>query len=137
MSANWKRWVGLLVILVLGPSLPAQAQEAPRWSEEVWTPIIEHRGVVFSYLFYNEADNANNGVVVRLVNGNDYAVRYRFVVVFRSWEGDEHTERAAGTLQAHQMKTGGNDGLFWIPFADGRRIGEVGLRGYKIEPAGE
>jgi hypothetical protein len=32
------------------------------------------------------------------------------------------------------MKTGENDGLFWIPFRDGRSIGEVGLRGFDIEP---
>lgn len=108
------------------------AQER-HWTDEVWTPIIEHRGVSISYIFYSEADNANNGIVVRLVNENDHAVRYRFGIVFRTWAGAERIERVEGALQPHEMKTGDNDGLFWIPFVDGRSIGEVGLRGYEIE----
>ncbi len=121
---------GLLMSLF---STTAHAQQQRHWSDEAWTPIVEHRGVSISYIFYREADNENNGVVVRLINENDYAVRYRFGVVFRTWAGEEHVERVEGTLQAHQVKTGDNDGLFWIPFADGRSIGEVGLRGYEIE----
>lgn len=131
MIAAWRRWVGGLVVLVLFSSIPAQAQH---WSDEAWTPIVEHQGVAFSYIFYREADNTNNGVVVRLHNENDYSVRYRFDIIFRTGHGDEHVEQVEGTLRAHQMKTGENDGLFWIPFADGRSIGEVGLRGYAIEP---
>lgn len=111
----------------------AHAQER-HWSDEAWTPIIKHQGVEFSYIFYSEADNTNNGVVVRLINENDHPVRYRFDIIFRTWNGEEHIERVNGTLQAHQMKTGENDGLFWIPFVDGRTIGEVGLRDYDIEP---
>lgn len=121
------------MLLMLVGAARAQAQER-RWSDEVWKPIITHEGVAFSFIFYSEADNVNNGVVVRLHNQNDYPVRYRFRVIFRTWRGDEHFERAGGTLQAGQMKTGENDGLFWIPFRDGRSIGEVGLRGYAIEP---
>lgn len=133
MPANWRNWAGLLATLVLFISIPAQAQDG-HWSDDAWTPIIEHRGVAFSYIFYSEADNTNNGVVVRLRNENDHAVRYRFDIVFRTGRGDERTEQVEGTLEAHQVKTGDNDGLFWIPFADGRAIGEIGLRGYEVEP---
>lgn len=131
----WTRGVRAmsLVAVLLMVCSTAQAQER-RWSDEVWKPIITHEGVAFSFIFYSEADNVNNGVVVRLHNQNDYPIRYRFRIVFRTWRGAEHFERADGTLQAGQMKTGENDGLFWIPFRDGRSIGEVGLRGFDIEP---
>jgi len=122
--------MGVLLLLVCG-TVHAQKK---RWADEVWKPIITHEGVAFSYIFYSEADNTNNGVVVRIDNTNDYPIRYRFRIVFRTWRGEEHTEQVTGTLQAGQMKTGDNDGLFWIPFVDGRSIGEVGLRGYTVEP---
>ena len=134
--AMWTRWIWTIgfcaLLLMVGSTGDAQAQER-RWSDEVWTPIIKHEGVRFSYIFYSEADNVNNGVVVRLDNRNDYPVRYRFTVVFRTWDGAEQTGEAAGRLTPGEMRTGENDGLFWIPFKDGRSIGEVGLRGYHIE----
>lgn len=122
--------IGILLLLLCGT---AHAQKE-RWSDEVWKPIVTHEGVAFSYIFYSEADNTNNGVVVRLDNRNGYPVRYRFRIVFRTWRGEEHVEPVTGTLRPGEMKTGDNDGLFWIPFVDGRSIGEVGLRGYAIEP---
>ena len=125
-----------MALLLLGLSSTAHAQQR-HWSDEAWIPIITHQGVEFTYLFYSKADNTNNGVVVRLINENAHPVRYRFRIVFRTWEGDEHVEKVEGTLQALQMKTGENDGLFWIPFKDGRSVGEVGLRGYNIEPVSE
>jgi hypothetical protein len=106
------------------------------WDDAAWTRILRHRGVAFDYIFYREADNHNDGVVVRLINANDYPVRYRFTIVFRA-PSAEQTRRVRGRLQAGQMKTGDNDGLFWIPFPDGRSIGEIGLRGYDIARASE
>jgi uncharacterized SAM-binding protein YcdF (DUF218 family) len=104
-----------------------------RWSDDAWNPITTVDGVRFSYLFYSEADNENNGIVLRLENGNDHAVRYDFTVVFRAPDA-ERKGTAEGVLQAGQMKTGEPSGLFWIPFKDGRSIGEVGLRGIEIVP---
>ena len=125
------------IALLLGlATATAQAQDADaerRWPDEVWKPIVEEEGVRFSYIFYREADNTNNGVVVRLDNKNGYPIRYRFTVVFRTGDGDEETARAAGQLAAGEMRTGESDGLFWIPFTDGRSIGEVGLRGYRVQ----
>lgn len=145
MNRSWVTAISIgLLLTMLGGAAHAQgeaareetSQEQRRWSDEVWTPIVTHEGVRFSYIFYSEADNTNNGVVVRLDNENDYPVRYRFRMVFRSGQGDEHIEPVEGTLRAHQVKTGDNDGLFWIPFVDGRSVGEVGLRGYHITPLG-
>lgn len=122
-------------LTVFAPPAQAQSSSDLGWQEDAWTPIIEYEGVRFSYIFYGEADNANNGVVIRLHNVNDYPVQYRFVVVFRNPD-TERTAEARGSLAAGQMKTGDHDGLFWIPFKDGQSIGEVGLRGMRITRAG-
>lgn len=121
-------FAGIVLVLVsLQPALAQAPVDGP------WKEIIRQEGVAFSYLYYREADNTNGGIVVRLVNTNDYAVDYRFKIIFRA-DGDEHIEQVEGELEAGQVKTGDSDGLFWIPFEDGRGIGEVGLRGYKVTP---
>lgn len=110
-------------------ALSAQAQKIQ--GDWVWRPLLEHEGVVFKYIFYAEADNENNGVVVLLMNTNDYAVQYRFKMVFKS--GDtEVVEMVEGEIGPHAAKTGDSSGLFWIPFPDGRVISEVGMRGYRV-----
>lgn len=129
-----KRLRNVVVILVLLVPLSASAQTPEGGA---WQPIIEHEGVAFSYIFYREADSANNGVVVRLHNTNDYAITYRFKIIFRDESDGEAIEEVRGELNAHQQKTGSLDGLFWIPFDDGRSIREVGLRGYKVVPRRE
>ncbi len=133
MAAKWiMTWIVAGVWSLM--ALPATAQEtAGEWA---WRPLFEHAGVAFTYLFYSRADNRNDGVVLKLTNTNDYAVDYRFKVVFRA-DGAEVVEAAQGALDAHESKTGDADGLFWIPFRDGRSIGEVGLRGFEIAPKAE
>ena len=125
----------ILLTLLLGAFacsvLPAQAQTQKRGGEWAWKPMLKHEGVEFKYIFYAEADSENNGVVVMLINRNDYAVTYQFKIIFRA-VGAEVLKHVSGELDAKQAKTGDADGLFWIPFPDGRSIGEVGLRGYKI-----
>ncbi len=127
----------ILLILLLGAlacsALPAQAQDQKYGGDWAWKPMLKHEGVEFKYIFYAEADNENNGVVVLLINHNDYRVYYEFKIVFRAGEA-EVVKPVVGVLDAKQAKTGDTDGLFWIPFPDGRSIGEVGLRGYKIFP---
>ena len=39
---------------------------------------------------------------------------------------------AEGVLQAGQMETGSEDGLFWVPFSGGKRIAEVRLPSYRV-----
>lgn len=127
---------GLLMALVALPGYAQQPDTARHWSDDAWTPIIEEGGVAFSYIFYREANSYHNGVVVRLINRNDYPVRYAFTIIFRAGDGQEKVDQARGTLEAGAMKTGDASGLYWIPFRDERRIGEVGLRGIRIERAG-
>lgn len=112
----------------------AAADSVRPWYEDAWTPIVQRQGVAFSYLFYSKADNANNGVVLRLQNRNDYPVRYDVTVLFRG-PGGEAQARAQGHLAPGEMKTGEPDGLFWIPFTDGRTVGAIGLRGIDIQRA--
>ena len=103
------------------------------WYETAWTPIVERNGVQVAYLFYSEADNKNDGVVLRLRNRNDHPVRYAFTAIFRGPEA-EATAQVEGTLAPGEMKTGENDGLFWIPFKEkGYSVGEIGLRGLTVE----
>ena len=42
------------------------------------------KGLEISFLFYSEADNINNGVVIKLFNSNDFPIDYRFTLIFRS-----------------------------------------------------
>jgi hypothetical protein len=134
--------IALLVIAVgLLPLGTVGAQDSSRtapdstepWHEGAWTHIVTADGVQFAYIFYSKADNENNGVVIRLRNENNTAVRYGFTIIFRGPEG-EATAQAEGRLGPGEMKTGEPDGLFWIPFTDGRRVGEVGLRGIDVTP---
>ena len=99
--------------------------------------MLVHEGVTFSYIFYQEADNFHDGVVIKLFNANPFAISYRFTVIFRAVDGTTYEEGVEGELAAGQGKTGDLDGLFWIPFEDGRSIAEVGLRGYRIRPRTE
>ena len=125
------RWFGVWVWMAwLGHSVLAQPQE--RAGDWAWTPIITHEGLAISYIFYDEADNQNNGVVIKLVNQNAHAIGYRFKVIFRDGERNVAEEEVTGEIEAYGAQTGSEDGLFWIPFSDGRSIGEVGLKGYKV-----
>jgi hypothetical protein len=137
-----RQW-GFIAFLMCVGAAPARAQTpttAPtdtsqNWYETAWTPIVVRNGVQISYIFYSEADNKNDGVVLRLRNRNEHAVRYAFTVIFRGPDA-EATAGVEGTLQAGEMKTGDNDGLFWIPFKkQDYRVGEIGIRGLDIAPA--
>lgn len=110
----------------------APDREEPARYESAWRPLLELEGVRFSFIFYPYADNHHGGVVVRLVNDNDHPVRYRFTMVFRDGDENEREAVAEGRLAPGQMQTGDHDGLFWIPFTDGRSIGQVGMRHYRV-----
>jgi hypothetical protein len=102
------------------------------WHEEAWNRIAVIDGVAFSYLYYSKADEVNDGVVIRLENTSDQTVTVSFTVLFRTPE-DEASATYRGRLAPGEMKTGGNDGLYWVPFTSGASIGEVGLRGVRVE----
>ncbi len=96
-----------------------------------WKVLLRHEGLEFAYIFYNKADNYNNGIVLKLTNRNEYEVSYRFKMVLRS--DDREVEIPVfGELAAKSMKTGEQDGLFFVPFKDGTEISELGLREYHV-----
>jgi len=131
--------VGVATLGVLCVSAAAGQAKAPpdsvdEWHEDAWTQIVEQNGVHISYIFYPEANNKHNGVVLRLENENDTAIRYSFTLIFRAPETDTTTQ-VQGTLRAGAMKTGEESGLFWIPFRKtGHTIGAIGLRGLDVAP---
>lgn len=133
--------IGLIVVLLVGICVSrARAQQRPRadtvdaWHEDAWTTIVEETGLKISYIYYPEADNENNGVVLRLENEGETPLRYVFTLVFRAPEADTSTI-VRGELQPGKVKTGSASGLFWIPFeGTGYEIAEIGLRGLEVRP---
>ncbi len=122
-----------LLLFLLSAARPAETGAQVRTPTDwAWKPVITHQGLAVSYIFYSEADNENNGVVIRLVNHNDHPIRYRFTIIFRT-EGDALEEEVTGRLETREVKTGSSAGLFWIPFPDGRSISEIGLKGYRVD----
>lgn len=99
-----------------------------------WEPMYTSQGLQMEYMYYNEADGKSSGLVVKLSNLNDYAISYRFKIVFRSGSESEKVELVRGSLEAEEVKTGSLDGLFWIPFEDKREITHVGIRGFRLSP---
>lgn len=113
--------------------LSINAQEERKFG---WKELANKNGLFVEFLFYSEADNTNNGVVVKLENKNNYRIHYAFDLIFRSADADT-TQFVTGIMLNNQVKTGSNDNLFWVPFKDGRFIGEVGLTNFKVSERSE
>jgi len=109
-------------------------ETGPAWQDAAWNDIAIIDEVRFSYIYYAAADHVNDGVVVKLENRRQSAVNVAFTIIFRS-PGAEVTDRFSTILRPGEMKTGENDGLYWIPFGRGESIGEVGLRGVDVVAA--
>ena len=123
-----------IVLILLAASTAASAQEpaletAGEWA---WTTITIQDGVRVSYVFYPEADSARGGVVLRLDNRNAWPVTYGFTAVFRS-DGEQAERDVAGRIEARSIVTGDEPGLFFTPFGRGIAVGEIGLRGLRVE----
>lgn len=97
-----------------------------------WRSFVELEGVAFDYLYYSEQRSTVDGVVLKLHNTNDHAIRYRFRVVVRTL-ADEYEHPASGTLAPGETVTGDADGLYFTVAAR-EMIAEIGLRGYRIVP---
>lgn len=141
MPFHVRVWVGIVVfgLLSVPPALGQQRTAPPdsakKWHEDAWTHIVQQKGIRISYIYYPEADNEHDGIVLRLDNDTDGAVRYGFTIIFRAPEA-ETTTTVQGMLRPGQMKTGEDAGLFWIPFeGEDHNIGEIGLRNLEITPA--
>ncbi|MBO6575432.1 MAG: hypothetical protein JJ896_08455 [Rhodothermales bacterium] len=118
---------GLLLLATPDPA-SAQRQVAGEWA---WRHVHEADSVRVRYILYSEADNYNNGVVLRLDNFGTADVTYRFVAIFRSGE-DRAETLVEGSLEAGASITGDSDGLFFIPFEDGREVTQIGMRGFRV-----
>ena len=119
-------------LIICGMMLASYDGFAQQFSgEEAWKTILEHEGLRFRYIFYSKANTKDDGVVVMLQNLNEYCISYRFTIIFESPEGSVSAD-AEGTLASLEMRTGEADGLYWIPFDDGRSIGAIGLRNYAV-----
>ena len=70
-----------------------------------WTELAEKNDLHISFIFYSEADNYNNGVVLKLENSINKKISYSFDLIFRS-PGTDKIEHVAGELQALQVKAG-------------------------------
>ena len=97
-----------------------------------WRPLVELEGIAVEYLYYAEQRSTVDGVVLKLHNQNDYAIRYRFRVVVRT-RTDEYEHPASGTLAPGEAVTGDADGLYFT-VEEHETIAEIGLRGYRIVP---
>ena len=129
-------WVVVLGLVSWSPAAgqtPELGQDSSHaWHEDAWTRIVEQEGVRISYIYYPEADNEHDGIVLRLINENDVPVQYAFTLVFRAPEADTSVV-VRGRLAPGEMKTGDDAGLFWVPFrGEDRSVGEIGLRGLDV-----
>jgi hypothetical protein len=143
MSRCFRTLTGLVSLwLVAVPVARGQETNPARdsstaWHEDAWTRIVARDGVRIDYIYYPEADNEHDGIVLRLINDTDTPVQYAFTLIFRAPEA-ETTATVRGRLDPGQMKTGDASGLFWMPFkGEDRTVGEIGLRGLEIWPARE
>ena len=85
-----------------------------------------------SFIFYSDGDgDENNGVVIYLENKNNYNISYKFTLIFRVGATDR-VKTIEGRMIPKERRTGSNDGLYFIPFEDGRSLSEVGIKNCKV-----
>ncbi len=90
--------------------------------------LFNKEGFIVSFIFYSEGDgDENNGVVIYLENKNDFKISYKFKLIFRAGAVDR-VKTIDGTMFSGEKRTGSHDGLYFIPFEDGRSLSEVGIK---------
>jgi len=104
--------------------------------QDIETPIkrlYDQNGFIVQFIFYSEGNGVfNNGVVIFLSNKNEFDIFYSFNLVFRTAMIDK-TEKVSGHLKAREKKVGSNEGLYFIPFKNGKSITAVGINSCKVE----
>ncbi|TDI71202.1 MAG: hypothetical protein E2O85_02420 [Bacteroidetes bacterium] len=126
------RFVFSIFLSVFLPVISTSVRAQETSTDWAWKEITKIDGVEFFYIYYTEVRHESNGVVLKLVNWNDYSVTYRFRIVFKA-DGGEHDEVVTGSIGPETLVTGDAAGLFFLPFEDGRSIGEIGIKGYRIQ----
>ncbi len=105
----------------------------PQKNESPFKKLYDNHGLIVSFIFYSEGDgDENNGVVIYLENKNDYNISFQFKLIFRAGAIDR-VRTVDGTMIPREKRTGSNDGLYFIPFEDGRSLSEVGIKGCRVE----
>ena len=116
----------IITLLILCGLIIGQENQSSAWTELANTDSLN-----IEFLFYSEADNYNNGVVLKLRNDNPEKIRYNFELIFRS-ANEDSSITVDGFLTAGETKAGSNDSLFWIPYKDKRQIHEVGITKIRV-----
>ena len=123
MRRKFKIEILILFLLLTAVNIPVNAQ---------MKKIVEKDGLGIYFLFYSEGNGIeHNGVVIYLKNENNYPVDYSFMLIFRA-DQTEKEQEVNGILKALERKTGSNEGLYFIPFADKRSISEVGVTKIRV-----
>ena len=123
MRRKFKIEILILFLLLTAVNIPVNAQ---------MKKIVEKDGLGIYFLFYSEGNGIeHNGVVIYLKNENNYPVVYSFMLIFRA-DQTEKEQEVNGILKALERKTGSNEGLYFIPFADKRSISEVGVTKIRV-----
>ncbi len=110
-----------VLIIVLSSVVYSQNNNYP------WQKILEKEGLNISFIFYPNSIKENNGVVLKLHNKSGNILKYNFEVIFKS-DTLEHAEIVDGIIKPHEVITGSEKKLFWVPFKNGISISEVGVR---------
>ena len=115
-----------IIFLFCSSTILSQNNDGP------FKKLYDNHGLIVSFIFYGEGDgDANNGVVIYLENKNDHNISFQFTLIFRAGAIDRVRE-VDGTMIPREKRTGSNDGLYFIPFEDGRSLSEVGIKSCKV-----
>ena len=115
-----------IILLFCSSTILSQNNDGP------FKKLFNREGFVVSFIFYSEGDgDENNGVVIYLENKNDYNISFQFTLIFRAGAIDG-VRTINGTMISGEKRTGSNDGLYFIPFEDGRSLSEVGIKNCKV-----
>ena len=125
MPVFTKLYCALTFLILFNLGIP-QSNEGP------FKKLYDNHGLIVSFIFYSEGDGEkNNGVVIYLENKNEYDIFFKFALIFRAVNVDRE-KLITGTLKAKEKRTGSNDGLFFIPFKDGKSLSAVGIKNCKV-----
>jgi hypothetical protein len=96
-----------------------------------WQTIVNKDGLKISFIFYQKSVQEKNGVVLKLENHSDDSLHYSFEIVFKNTD-TEYSEQVEGMIKPHEIKTGSDNKLYWVPFKSDKSISEVGIRKLRI-----
>ncbi len=128
----FSRWIKIIFVLTSLLNFKGFAQELMP-EHGAWTFLYQKDSVIAYFIWYTKADNLNDGVVVKLVNKNNFEVNYKFDLIFLS-DTLKHIINLKGNLKPHETKTGSSQGLFFVPFKNGLSISDVGIHDFIIIP---